>query len=226
MLQISTFIVTILLLMLSLQACGTDPSVSTASPVTTSQVTHPSSPSHDDIQKWVSQANSYVHIVNYIATINPQIYKDLTSHITDFVQQAVKHYNGLSLALRKFGIASPTSLSPAPPDYASVSYSSQNDTSSHATVACPQSHTITPNWWGVTIHMNHCLASDTGNGLAVSSGITAGLSLFGIDAPLDAFSGILAAYSGAIFLADTHCGDNGANLDVSWVVVSWVTPIC
>lgn len=222
----------LLLLMLFLQACGTDPAASVPTtgslPKITPQVTqHTSSSSQNDVQKWVSLVDSYVHISNYIATIDPQLYQHFDAQITSFVQQAVKHYNGLSLSLRKFGVTMSASASSSSSyNYANVSFSYDYASSNATSAPCKQSYSVTSHWWGVAILMNHCLASDTGNKLAVSSGVAGALSLFGLDLPLDAVSGILAIYSGSIALADSHCGDTGANLDISWVGIAWVTAIC
>jgi hypothetical protein len=213
----AAFVITMLLVTLLMQACGSgthaSPTVSQQQTSISSSTGTPSS-QYEKPPQWVSLASTYVNVSNDTAVVNPQIYKHLPSKTINQVLQSLARYNALGLSKQGSGGVIHFSLllsSPTP---------GANN--------CPPV-TATPNWWGVTVFLNHCVISVIGAGgslLGVAGGIASALDAFGIGIAITVVVGILDAYSGTLVLEDNACGDNGAYLNVAWVPVPWVAPVC
>jgi hypothetical protein len=223
----SLLVAALLILVLLLQACG-----SGTAPA--SQHTATRAPAHTTPPNWIALAGPYVHIINNVAIVDPRIYSHLDPKTVEQVLQAVARYNAyhapgfISLApklipfiISHFAVTSTISYKKA------QSKAQSNPPKPHLT-GC-EGFSASVNWWGLTLFFNHCLVNDIELGVitvgAISTIITAFIPAVGelVTIAVAAAFGVL---EGALQWADNHCGNRGANVNVSWAVVSWIASIC
>jgi hypothetical protein len=194
----------------SLPALASSPTASTVA-VTKSGAEINSAPS------WLTTAMPYVHVVNYVATIDPRLARVLNVSDLATVRASVSRYNATPIAIRVNGV--------------SVSFTaakSSTATSAYYSACYGYMRVARWNWWGVTFYLNDCFAQDLGLGLAVAT-VASGLLLLvpGLDVAVVALMAMLGAASGSILWSDHHCGNNGAYLNVPWVpAFVWGSTIC
>ena len=165
---------------------------------------------------WLAAAMPYVHVTNFIATVDPRIDKVLSSTQVAVVKADVSAYNSAPLSLRAATPAAPyvISLKAVTPMYYSGCY---------GYIAV---HSY--NWWGVQFYLNDCYAQGIALGVGLAAVAATALYLVpGIDILAVALQIDLGLAAGSIMWADQHCGWRGVYLNVPWVPASvWGSPIC
>lgn len=165
---------------------------------------------------WLNAAIPYVHVKNFVATVDPRIGRALRPADVATVRADVARYNATPMSTRTIGVTHSVTISIQRP--ASAAYS-----------ACYGYLAVHSwNWWGVQFYANSCFAEDLAFGVglfAVASGLL--LLVPGLDVAVAALMFMLGMASGSIFWADHHCGMNGVYLNVPWVPAAvWASSIC
>lgn len=173
----------------------------------------------------IAAAQPYVHVVNYVATVDPAISRRLSSQAVAQVTKAVATYNALPMDARVQGLQS------APGGHLVPARQVQllSGAAAHYS-ACREYAHLFFNWWGVTLYMNHCLVNDVAFAWG-SIGIIAGMisAACAACAPFAwLLAGIAALYTGWLVWADNRCGGNGANVNAPWMWgwAPWISSVC
>lgn len=191
----------------SLPALASSPAAPTPVAVRTGDVAVNTTPA------WLATAMPYVHVKDYVATIDPRLARVLTARDLATVRADVAAYNAVPLPLRTSGNTRISVHFAASPRYsACYGYMRFNNW----------------NWWGVTFYMNDCFAQGLAFGVTLFAVAAAVLLIVpGIDVAIAALEFMLGMAAGSIFWADQHCGWNGAFLNVPWVPAAvWGSSIC
>lgn len=166
---------------------------------------------------WVVQGDPYVHVINYVATVDSAIRKHVSSQIVSQVMQAVHQYNSTSLKLRQLNIV----LSPQ--------NSHLKELNAQGMTACGAWASARYYWWGFQLYVNSCLVND------ITFGGYTGASLAGLIAavcpPCAPIAGTIAAiigfYTSWLSWANTRCGSRGAYIDKYWWATwMWIQSVC
>lgn len=168
-------------------------------------------------------AMQYVHVSNYVATVDPAIKQALPASYVARVYATTAKYNALPLTVRN-GTAQATTLG------ARANAPIPNVVSGGGGGGCSEYARYVMNWWGVSLYMNDCLIQDVVFGAAVGSVLAGVVSYF---CPPCAPAAIIIAadidiHAAWLNWADGHCGNRGAWLQDPYIAggAAWVTTVC
>lgn len=206
----SLFAVTLVLVSVFATANSTQAHAATVNPV---QVGN-----HSAEPGWVMRANPYVHVVNYVAYIDPAISKNLSASAVAAVKSSVQYYNALPLKTRQF--------------HGTIKLSAQSlHTPAVRSYSCSYSlYVAGVSWSGaVTVHLSYCLALEASLGIGVDAGIA--VALAAIFPPALTIAALVAVYLLADGLAlatyAAECGDGAYFNFMLWnPAIFWASPDC
>lgn|GEM_PF-5383835 len=151
--------------------------------------------------KWVQDADPCVHIVSNRALVDPAISHHLNANEVQLVQDAVTHYNNLPLLHRQSGTTGTATIAP---------------TGTFQPHCCVYQWSLSWQWWGAPIWLN--------NSAAQNFGIAMGVIGAGIGAVIGAILGSITA--GAAAFVDNECGNKGIYIEVNWLSIVTLSPVC
>lgn len=161
-----------------------------ASPATASQTSSMAGAGlHTTPPSWAVRGDQYVHVVNYVAHIDPAIRVHLSADDVRSVEQAVARYNALPVSQKQPRSGSQPHATTSPAD----------GVHPYIPPFCNDQWRDNRVWWGESLWLNHCAANDLAAGVALSA-------IFGIWVPPIAVLAIV--YAADINWAMGQCSGN------------------
>lgn len=203
----------------------------TSSRISQQGLTHTPSGSVTQPPSWVTDAIPYVHIVNYVASVDPAIKLHLVPQEVKQVYSAVGKYNSFSPLQKEAQTTITSSLSVV---QAVLQKDPKALTSSRVSVpqavihGCQMVVTGSWEWWGYQFYFNDCAVQTIAWVVGIGGGIAGLIGLAcGPCAPFALpIAGFLGIYVATLLYLDYYCGGNGALLEMSWVGFFWFAALC
>lgn len=167
---------------------------------------------------WVQQGDPYVHVVDYVANVDPSISQHLSQQVVALVQDAVARYNALPLAVRHPAAQAIRTVSP---------------NLLPGGGGCTPQARVQQQWWGQTVQVNECIVQNIEAADAtvayIASVIALGCTLAGqpeCAAPAAAAAGVAIAQKNYVDAQDKACGQRGVFINLPRVGPPWIDKIC